>query len=228
MKRAYLRFYEELNDYLPEDKKKVSFACGFGGRLTVASLLLATGVPVAEVDLVLCGSESVGLDHVVKDGDRIAIYPVFERLDLRGTTRVREEPLRRPAFVTGRALARLAAYLRLLGFDTRSWADGAWDEADGSTESESRILLTRDYPPPQVARAFLVRGIRPRHQALQVVTELDLRRQIAPLGRCPRCNFDLTGGGNSLWHCRGCGVSIGDGPHSRRVQRLMHYLTRVS
>jgi len=228
MKQVYLRFYEELNDYLPEDKKKVSFACCFAGRLTVAALLEATGVPVAEVDLVLCGSESVGLDHVVKDGDRIAIYPVFELLDLRGTTRVREEPLRRPAFVAGPGLARLAAYLRLLGFDTCSYADGAWDEAAGSVESESRILLTRDYPPPQVARAFRVRGIKPRHQAMQVVTELDLRRRIAPLGRCPRCNFDLTDNGNSLRRCRACGVSYGDGPHSRRVQRLMRYLTRAS
>jgi len=49
MKRAHLRFYEELNDHLPEDKKKRSFVCSFAGELTVATVLKATGVPVSKV-----------------------------------------------------------------------------------------------------------------------------------------------------------------------------------
>lgn len=228
MKRIQLRFYEELNNYLPEDKRKQSFACSFAGEVTVAILLKAAGVPVSEVDLVLCDSEPVGLDHVGQDGDRIAVYPVFKSLDLRGTTRVRDEPLRRPAFVAGPGLARLATYLRLLGFDTRSCVDAGLGGAASRIESERRILLTRDPPPPHVERVFRIRETRPRHQALQVMVALDLGRRVEPLGRCPRCNFGLAGSDTPVRQCRACGISYSDGPHLRRVQRLIHYLTRIS
>ncbi len=93
MKSAVLRFYEELNDHLPDDKKKHDFMCSFAGRVAVSDLLAAVGVPVSEVDLVLCNSESVDLAHVVQDGDRLSIYPIFELFDIRGTTRIRENPL---------------------------------------------------------------------------------------------------------------------------------------
>jgi uncharacterized protein len=95
MKRAVLRFYEELGDYLPGDKKKRDFVLSFEGHVSIADLLKAVGVPASEVDLALCDSESVSLEHVVQDGDRLSIYPIFELLDIRGTTRVRTEPLRR-------------------------------------------------------------------------------------------------------------------------------------
>jgi uncharacterized protein len=95
MKRAVLRFYEELNDYLPDNKKKRDFVCSFEGGISIADLLRAVGVPASEVDLVLCNSESVSLEDVVQDEDRLSIYPIFELFDLRGTTRVRAEPLKR-------------------------------------------------------------------------------------------------------------------------------------
>ncbi len=95
MKRAVLRFYEELNDYLPEDKKKRDFVCVFDGRPSVEDLLKAVGVPSSEVDLALCNSESVSLDHILQDGDRLSIYPIFELLDIQGSTRVRVSPLKR-------------------------------------------------------------------------------------------------------------------------------------
>ncbi len=94
MKRAVLRFYEELNEHLPDDKKKRDFVCSFAGSVTVSDLLKAVGVPPAEVDLVLCNSVSVELAHAVQDGDRLSIYPIFELFDIQGTTRVREQPLR--------------------------------------------------------------------------------------------------------------------------------------
>ena len=95
MKRAVLRFYEELNDHLPDDKKKRDFVCVFEGEPSIADLLKAVGVPGSEVDLVLCNSESVSLAHVIQNGDRLSIYPIFELFDLRGVTRVRQEPLKR-------------------------------------------------------------------------------------------------------------------------------------
>jgi hypothetical protein len=36
---------------------------------------------------------SVAFSFLLKDGDRVSVYPIFERLDISGVTRVREEPL---------------------------------------------------------------------------------------------------------------------------------------
>jgi uncharacterized protein len=81
MKLVHLRFYEELNDFLPEDKKKRTIVCRLEGEVTVKQLLQALGVPLSEVDLILCNSESVSPLHPVCDGDRISVYPVFESFD---------------------------------------------------------------------------------------------------------------------------------------------------
>jgi hypothetical protein len=179
MKSVEIRCYEELNEHLPEDKRKRSFECRFEGNTTVADLLRALGIPLVEVDLVLCGSNPAGLDKVPRDGDRISLYPVFERLDLSGTTRVRDAPLRRPRFLVSRGLQGLCFYLRMLGFDTLT---GERDEGAG------RILLTLDAIPPGASHALRIREAGPRRQALEVIRRLDLGKSVAPFSHCPRCN----------------------------------------
>ena len=56
---------------------------------TVESVLEELGVPGAEVDLVLVNGESVALSRVLEDGDDLAVYPPFARVDV--------APLRREA-----------------------------------------------------------------------------------------------------------------------------------
>ena len=51
------------------------------------------GVPSDEVDLVLVNGESVPFDHIIGEGDRISIYPIFESLDISSVTRLRDKPL---------------------------------------------------------------------------------------------------------------------------------------
>lgn len=225
MKQASLRFYEELNDFLPDDKKKRAFPCRFVGEVTVAMLLQAIGVPFSEVDLILRHGESVHPAQAVRDGDRISFYPVFESFDIHGTTTTREEPLRRPCFVAVPGLERLAAYLRMLGFDTRSGTGLGPDEIAAATEAERRILLTCDdvFPQP-VSRIFRVRAAKPRDQAAEVLARLDLYRLAKTLYRCSRCNERLTRDGDS-WRCEACGMTYCNGVHLRRTLWLIDRLT---
>jgi hypothetical protein len=71
------------------------------------------------VDLVLVDGESVDFTRRLTGGERVAVYPVFERLDISPVTRLRARPLRRTRFVLDVHLGTLARYLRLLGYDTR-------------------------------------------------------------------------------------------------------------
>jgi hypothetical protein len=226
MKQAHLRFYEELNEYLPEDKKKRSFVCRFEGEVTVAALLRAVGVPLSEVDLLLCGSEPVSPAQVVRDGDSISIYPVFESLDIAGTARVREEPLRRPSFVAGAGLERLAGYLRMLGFDTRLSLGRSADDCVRMAEAERRVLLVRRCGlQPDASRVCRVRSDKPRRQAAEVLARLDLYRLITPLGRCPRCNAKLAETGCFI-RCDACGLTRQREIQLRRIKWLIDRLSQ--
>lgn len=91
--KVTFRFYEELNDYLPEGCKKRDFEVGFKGPVTVGKAIEFLGVPRADVDLILVNGRSVSFRYRLKDGDRISVYPIFEQIDISGVTEVRKKPL---------------------------------------------------------------------------------------------------------------------------------------
>ena len=91
--KAYFRLYEELNDYLPAQRKKVTFALPLKGTTSLRNAISSLGVPHAEVDLVLVNGKSVSFDAVIGNGDRVSIYPIFESLDISDVTRLREKSL---------------------------------------------------------------------------------------------------------------------------------------
>ena len=117
-KIARFRFYEELNDFLPREKRKVSFDYHFEGNPGIKDVIEALGVPHAEVDMLLVNGQSVDFEYQLQDGDRVAVYPVFESMDISAVSKVRQVPLREPKFVLDVHLGKLAKRLRLLGFDT--------------------------------------------------------------------------------------------------------------
>ncbi len=92
-KKVIFRFYEELNDYLPEGCRKRDFEVGFDGPVTVGRAIEAVEVPRSEVDLILVKGRSVSFSYRLKDGDRISVYPIIEQIDVSGVTKVRKYPL---------------------------------------------------------------------------------------------------------------------------------------
>ena len=142
--RAYFRFYAELNDFLPKNRRYVLFPLTFKNRQTVKHLIESIGVPHPEVDLILVNSEPKDFSYIVQDRDVISVYPVFESFNISAENKLRPEPLREPKFVLDGHLGRLAAYLRLLGFDCLYRNDYADEEVTGISHDENRICLTRD------------------------------------------------------------------------------------
>src|SRR5215510_11496767 len=115
---AFLRFYAELNDFLPEDQRQTESSYSFKDGVSVREMIGRLGVPHTLVDLILVDGSSVDFAYVVRDGDRISFYPMFEALNISALVRVRRRPLRQVRFVLDNHLGRLARYLRLLGFDS--------------------------------------------------------------------------------------------------------------
>ncbi|OBK67479.1 Mut7-C RNAse domain-containing protein [Mycolicibacterium fortuitum] len=189
-----VRAYAELNDFLEADSRGRAVRRPIQSHQTVKDVLEATGIPHTEIDLILVNGDPVSFQHRPAVGDRIAVYPMFEALDIGATARLRPEPLRHPRFVVDVNLGRLARLLRVLGFDVW-WSSDADDQtlADISLDQQ-RILLTRDrglLKRRAITHGLFVHSQHPEEQTLEVLRRLDLRRRIKPFTRCVRCNGQL-------------------------------------
>ena len=241
--RAEFRFYAELNDFLSPERRYVTFVHAFRGRPAVKDQIEALGVPHTEVDLILVNGESVGFDHPLEDGDRVSVYPVFEAFDITPVLRVRPEPLREVRFVLDAHLGRLAAYLRMLGFDALYRSDYEDGELAHLSHDERRILLTRDrglLKRSIVTHGYCVRETQPCSQLVEVVQHFDLFRLIAPFTRCVRCNGllervpkeqvrdrllpETCRHYDDFCTCRACGRVYWHGPHAERMERLIEHV----
>ena len=94
--KATFRFYAELNDFLPLDCRQRDATYSFHVAPSVKDAIESLGIPHVEVDIILVNGTSVGFEHRVAPHDRIAVYPMFEALDISPVTHLRARPLRRP------------------------------------------------------------------------------------------------------------------------------------
>jgi len=238
--RVTVRCYAELNDFLPARRRQQAFDVRTAAGRSVKDLVESLGVPHTEVDLLLVNGEPAAFERRVADGDRVAVYPVFEAFDIAASTRVRPRPLRETRFVLDAHLGRLAALLRLGGFDASYRRDAGDEELATASLGERRILLTRDQAllkRKAVTHGYCVREVRPRQQLAEVVRRFQLARSARPFTRCTRCNtvLEVVARGEvvslvaprSLAHfdrflrCGGCGRVYWHGSHYLRLRTLI-------
>jgi hypothetical protein len=185
MPTATFRFYEELNDFLGPDRRKREFQVHFRPGSTIGELVGELGVPAEHVDLVLLNGRSEDFCVPVRDGDRVSVYPVFERLNIASVTLLHGRPLRRIKFLAEAGLEELAAAMRSSGLDVRSHTSRSPSELLRRAVEEGRVLLCVD---PRVAKepglthALVVRGRDTETQMASIVSQLDLYLPPKPQG----------------------------------------------
>jgi uncharacterized protein with PIN domain len=194
MKSAYFRFYEELNEFLPPERRKKELEYFFHGTPSVKDAIEAIGVPHSEVDLILVNGISVNFRQKLSNGDKVSVYPVFEALDIGQVTRLRPEPLRELKFILDVHLGRLAKYLRLCGFDTLFSSFYEDREIIDTALKEKRIILTRDkqlLKDRRVTHGYWIRSQDHNEQLEEVFCRFDLKDRLALFSRCISCNTPL-------------------------------------
>ncbi len=183
-KKAFFRFYEELNDFLPREKKKSFFPYSFKGNTSVKNAVESIGVPHTEIDLILVNSKSVEFSYRLKDRDKVSVYPVFETLDISNVTHLRKKSLREPKYTLNGYLGKLASYLCMLGFDARYKDSYNDSEIIRIAKVERRIILTRNpeiLRNKDVSRGYWIRSKSPEEQLNEVIDYFDLYSKIDPL-----------------------------------------------
>jgi len=190
-KYVSIRFYEELNDFLPLSNKKKRYDIHLTGRQTVKDLIESQGVPHTEIDLILINGHPVNFSQIVNESDDISVYPVFENFNISGLTPLKNRPLRDSKFILDVHLGRLAKYLRAMGFDTLYRNDYPDNEIVDISNKERRIILTRDkglLMRNAVQRGYWVRNTGVKDQAFEIMKKFDLFAMIHPFKRCMECN----------------------------------------
>jgi uncharacterized protein with PIN domain/sulfur carrier protein ThiS len=245
MAKATIRFYADLNFFLPQNRRQVAFTLPFAAHQSVKDLIESLGVPHTEVELILVNGEPVDFSALLNDGDRISVYPTFEALDVTPLLRARFDAQHRPGFVLDQHLGRLAAYLRALGFDTLYRNDYDDPELAETSDLEERILLTRDLgllKRRRVTHGYYVRSTDPRQQVSEVVRRFDLYHLIEPFRRCVHCNAPLESVDKAdvadqleprtleyydeFQRCTGCGRVYWKGSHTVHMQQIIDDLLR--
>ncbi len=247
-KKATIRFYEELNDFLAADRRKKELEIYFYNNPSVKDVIESFGVPHTEVDLILVNGISAAFKDRIKHGDRISVYPKFESLDISSLSKLKDRPLRQTRFVLDVHLGKLARYLRLCGFDTlydNRYEDHTIVEMSGQ---QNRIILTRDIgilKYSTVQHGYWLRSDNPGQQLREVIQRFDLKDQIRLFSRCMECNgtieqvdkqqvapFLLEGTKkyyDRFYRCRQCGKVYWEGSHYQQmVQQIRQLLYEIN
>ena len=190
---ATFRFYGDLNDFLPRDQRRRELRYAFFGTPAVKDAIEAIGVPHTEVALLLINGDAAGFGYRISGGERITVYPPFETLVLSPVLSVAPDPppLR---FVLDGHLGRLAAKMRMLGFDVLWTQNPADEELARISSEEGRVLLTRDVgllKRSNVTWGYFVRATSPTEQVVEVGRRFALDAHATPFTRCLRCNGQL-------------------------------------
>jgi uncharacterized protein with PIN domain/sulfur carrier protein ThiS len=243
---ATIVLHGHLADFAPAalrgDAGSASLERTFDGHPAVKDVLEAAGVPHPEVAAITVNGVPVGLGHRLTDGDRVEAWPADEAAALALPPAVPPAPedAAEPRFAVDGHLGRLAAYLRMLGFDTWYQADADDDRLAAVAATERRILLTRDrglLKRSVVRRGSFVRAERPVEQLVEVARRFGLVGMWQPFGRCLRCNALLVPATreevldrlapltriyyDDFRRCPGCGAVYWKGSHHARMARLI-------
>ena len=167
----------------------VSFA--LARRTSIKDLIESFDVPHPEVESLVVNGQEVNFQYLVEENDEIEIFPISSHSDFFRPSILRPIPLAEMRFVVDVNVAKLAAKLRQLGFDSlfsHSYDDGVLAAV---AHGQRRILLTRDcnlLKRKIVEFGHLVRAGQPNEQLVEVIKLYGLKNKIRPYSRCFQCN----------------------------------------
>jgi uncharacterized protein len=238
MPTATFFFHDELNFFLPRSRRNGAIEQIFDWRGSVKDMIESIGVPHPEIEALLANGVAVDFDYIVQPNDVIHVYP-------QGITIAPKLTLRPPfpgrqLFILDQHLGRLAAYLRMMGFDTLYRNDYHDEELAQVSHDEQRILLTRDVgllKRSLVIYGYYVRETNRHKQLAEITRRYKLTESAAPFKHCMKCNgllervdketiLEQLPDGTATYYdeflrCADCQQIYWKGAHYQRMQTLI-------
>jgi len=182
MVQATFRFFGELNDFLPRDRRERAFAAPCARAATAKHMIEALGVPHTEVGALIVNGAASGFGRLLAEGDALELHP----------QRASAAPGIR--FIADAHLGGLARLLRMAGFDTLYENDYRDEDIVAIAAREGRTVLTRDrelLKRREVEQGCYLHTIRPEAQLRELFDRLGLAALARPFTLCLHCNLPL-------------------------------------
>lgn len=184
-----LRFYGQLNDFLPFHLRHCRVTHALRGPASVKDVIEALGIPHPEVDVIVVNGDPTDFTYRMRDGDDVSVYPAFHTVDTTGLARAGIDAPQPVRFVLDIHLRKLATLLRLAGYDARLLRDDR--EVAEVSAAEGRVALTRDVGLLKrsiIQHGCWIRQTDPELQFVEVLERFDLADRMNPFVRCMECN----------------------------------------
>ncbi len=194
MNRAVFYFHGTLNDFLSRKHRHKPITRPFNWRGSIKDMIESMNVPHPEIDALVVNGAAVDFDYIVNDADSVDVYPCDHACPITPAVLLRQPLTEKPRFILDTHLGRLAAYLRMAGFDTLYRNDYPDDELAQVAHHDDRVLLTRDIgllKRSLVTYGYFVRATNPKRRLVEVMQRYDLAEHTSPFARCARCNGTL-------------------------------------
>ena len=242
-----IRVYAELNDLVSPSLPGGEHVYDLHGKRSIKDLLESIGIPHTEIGLILVDHQPVHFSHTVNGGEQISVYPVFRSIDIPAVASCQPAAMQNPRFILDNHLGRLAALLRMIGFDTLYRNDYDDRELADISARDDRILLTCDRQllmRKQLTRGYFVRSRKPEQQVIEIIQRYDLGQRLRPFTRCMKCNgclFAVNKGDiddllapatrecfDSFRQCDSCSRIYWQGSHYMKMKSVVENITRDS
>jgi len=234
-----IRFYAHLNFFIDPAHRQKRFSLEILQPGSIKDMIESQGVPHTEIGYLLVNGQFVGFDHLLEDRDNISVYPEFHTISIEQESKVLPRYSGTPRFILDAHLGKLAAYLRLLGFDTMY--SNHMDDVDLAfiAAKEGRILLSRDrglLKRKIVTFGGYVQNTDPPKQIMEIYHRFHLAEYAMPFTRCTVCNGILNEVSidevvdklpektseyiDQCWHCQDCHKLYWKGSHFIGIKKI--------
>ena len=232
MSTAYFLLLGRLQDFLKREQRGKRISVEFRGRQSIKHLAESLGVPHTEIGRIQVNGQEATLSTITQDADQVEVFPISNECPVE------------PRFLLDGHLGRLAAYLRMLGFDCLYENDYDDEQLAEIAQREGRILLSRDrrlFMRTAVTYGYCLRSLDSLEQVEEVIERFELRSRLAPFHRCLRCNHPLEPVAKEVvldrlepltklyfddfQICPSCGQIYWKGSHYEKMQRLIEHIT---
>lgn len=163
-------------------------------RASIKDIVESLGIPHTEIGTIRVGSRTTDFGFIPEPGQRIQVSEINPPFDVTRPSKLRPAPLPTTRFIVDVNVGRLAALLRLTGFDTAY--GNSLDDGDiaALAHGENRVVLTKDralLKRNKIVFGRLVRAVQPKDQLTETLQFFGLAGPYNLFSRCLRCNRKL-------------------------------------
>jgi uncharacterized protein with PIN domain len=163
-------------------------------RASIKDIVESLGIPHTEIGAVRVGNRTTDFGFIPEPGQRIQVSEITPPCDVTRPSKLRPAPLPTVRFMVDVNVGRLAALLRLTGFDT-AYSNSLDDRHIAElAHGENRVVLTKGralLKRSKIVFGRLVRAVLPEDQLTETLQFFGLAGPYSLFSRCLRCNRKL-------------------------------------